>query len=94
MLLKKIGLILLQNKILKELIKKNQNSFTHELYSMGIHLGFSWILCLRWRYKYNIIITFRSGRVTKNWPKYRPYCGKGDQSYIHWIFECSAFFEY
>ena len=55
-------------------------------------LGFNWILCLRCGYKYNTTIAIRSGRVIESCPKFCPCCGKGDQSYIHWIFECSTFF--
>ena len=89
MLLKYIGLILLQNKALKEQTMINQNSFTQEFYSIlavntqSLVQDFNWKFRLRCGYMYNTTIIFRCGRVTENGPKCCPCCGKGDPSFIH-----------
>ncbi|KAG4105008.1 hypothetical protein H8356DRAFT_1418980 [Neocallimastix lanati (nom. inval.)] len=83
MLLKKIGLILLQNKILKELIKKNQNSFTHELYSMGIHLGFSDQSYIHWIFEYcEKQINEYTFYVSSWWNFYVPQFNNGEQKHL------------
>ena len=97
MLLKCIGLILQQNKVLEELNMISQSSFnSRNLFNLSckytnLSLGFNWILRLRCGYKYNTTIAIGSCRVTENCPKCCPCCGQGDQSFIHWIFECSTF---
>ena len=49
------------------------------------------ILRLRAGYIYNTTIAIRSGRVTDDCPNFCLCCGKGEQSFIHWIFKCSTF---
>jgi len=68
-----------------------RNLFKLSLEYPYLSLGFNWILRLRAGYKYNTIITIRSDRVSDDCPKFCPCCGKGEQSFIHWIFECSTF---
>jgi len=40
---------------------------------------------------FHTTIAIRNGRVSDNCPKFCPCCRKGDQTFIHWIFECSTF---
>jgi len=60
-------------------------------YTVAKSVDVEMIIKLRAGYKYNTIISIRSGRVSNNCSKFFPCCGKGDQSFIHWIFECSPF---
>ena len=64
-----------------------RNVFMFSLEYSHLSLGFNWILRFGAGYKYNTTIAIRSGRVSK----FCPCCGKGEQSFIHWIFECSIF---
>ena len=64
-----------------------RNVFMFSLEYPHLSLGFNWILRFGAGYKYNTTIAIRSGRVSK----FCPCCGKGEQSFIHWIFECSIF---
>jgi len=68
-----------------------RNLFKLSLEYTQLSLDFNEILRLRAGYKYNTTIVFRGGRVSNSCPKFCPCCGRGDQSFIHWIFECSTF---
>jgi len=90
-------MILLHFKVLKG---TNYNSFkfinTWNLFKLSLEyphlsLSFNWILRLRADYKYSTINEIRSGRVSDDCTRLCPCCGKCEQSFIHWIFECSIF---
>jgi len=59
-----------------------RNVFKLSLEYPHLSLGFNWILKLRAGYKYNTTIAIRSGRVSDDYPKFCPCCGKGEQSTI------------
>lgn len=80
-------MILLQNKVLKEVTNYNKSKFIHTrtLFNLSckytkLSLGLNWILLLRCGYKYNATISFRSGRITENGHKCCLCCDKGDKS--------------
>ncbi len=56
-----------------------------------LNLGINWILRIRAGYEKNTRIAIASNRVTDNCPRQCPCCGIGDQSFQHWILECSKF---
>jgi len=56
-----------------------------------LNLGINWILRIRAGYEKNTRIAISSNRVTDNCPRQCPYCDIGDQSFQHWILECSKF---
>jgi len=55
------------------------------------NLGFSWIIRLRYSYKYNTTtFAIRMGRVSEDCLKTCPCCGEGNQSFEYWIFKCDT----
>jgi len=74
MLLKYIGLILLQKQEHYSILAVNTLSIIYDLITYYF---------LRCGYKYNTIIAFRSGRITEYFPKCCPYCSRDDLSFIH-----------
>ena len=85
MLLNIIGPMLVNSKELKvriTILYNTRNLFMSSLEYPHLSLGFNRILRLRAGYKYNTTIAIRSGRVSDDYPKFCPCCGKGEQSTI------------
>ena len=59
-----------------------------------LNLGINWIIRIRCGFENSTRIAIASNRVTTDCPKYCPCCEHGDQSFLHWILECSAFNQY
>ena len=56
-----------------------------------LNLGINWILRIRAGYENTTRIAIASNRVTDTCPRHCPCCGNGNQSFQHWILECSKF---
>ena len=59
-----------------------------------LNLGITWIIRIRCGFENSTRIAIASNRVTTDCPHYCPCCGHGEQSFIHWILECSALNKY
>jgi len=76
--------------------KNNKFSDVKRLFRLSydklhLNLGIYWILRIRAGYKKNSRIVIASNRVTDNSPRQCPCSGIGNQSFQHWILECSKF---
>jgi len=85
------------NKGIK-VLRYNNNKFSDTKYLFllsydkpHLNLGINWILRIRAGYEKNARIAIASNRITDDCPRHCPCCGTGNQSFQHWIIECSNF---
>ena len=76
--------------------KKCKYSDTKKLFRLSfikphLNLGINWILRIRANFENSSRIAIASDRVTSDCPKVCPCCGLGNQSFLHWILECTNF---
>jgi len=53
--------------------------------------GFNWLLKLRCRYRFDIIVVKAANIVKDTCPDTCPCCYSGNQTFDHWLLECSMF---
>jgi len=79
-------------------LRYNNNKFSDTKYLFHLsydkphlNLGINWILRIRAGYEKNARIAIANNRVTDDYPRHCPCCGTDNQSFQHWIIECSNF---